>query len=146
MSCRHTNEGLVGLVMPAGSSKLNCLLSQCLSSTSVIWTPISTLTYANIRPYLISLIKKKKSANIFFKVEKKSKPLIQPESSNASGTRNTEEIYVSSDKKRLLESRSLILSINVPLLQDMNERRKCRSAISSGIGIYMREVFLQFSF
>lgn len=53
------HEGVVGLVMPAGSSKLNCLLSQCLSSTSVIWTLISTLTYANIRPYLISLIKKK---------------------------------------------------------------------------------------
>lgn len=42
-----------------------CLFTQCLSSFSVIWALTSILAYFN-RVYLISLIKKKKSENIFF--------------------------------------------------------------------------------
>jgi len=46
----------------------------------------------------------------------------------------------------------LIFSIIVPSLPDMNDTqvllhwRKCRSAIPSGAEIYIREVFLEFSF
>lgn len=74
-------------------------------------------------------------------MEKKSKPLIHPEPSKAPGWRNAEEIHQQWQKCLL------ILSINAPLLPDMNETqvlshwRKRRSAIASGVGIYGRGIW-----